>query len=248
MKTTPQETGIDVHQFYQDEINRLERELAAALEKVETMRGAISEALSSASPNCNDHPTMFAAWKRMQQALAKPLDGPGRATERSLTLISHAAHSSHLSEERFRRRQHTKKSQGGSGEKSLLPFLYPAMKDLHKAAIPFLMGHDPDGETPMFDGLPDDFVVFAYRGMDHDMYLTAGDFRALADAMSMAGPNASIVIGALDSMGTALAAHGHTWDEGERAIFEQAHDIMGGPPPAFTDAEPPEDSADYWKK
>ncbi len=118
------------------------------------------------------------------------------------------------------------------------------MKDLHKAAIPFLMGHDPDGETPMFDGLPDDFVVFAY----HDMHLTVGDFRRLTEAMSMAGPNASIVIGAMDSMGTALAEHGHAFDEGERAIFEQAHEIMGGPPPAFTDAEPPEDSADYWKK
>jgi hypothetical protein len=119
------------------------------------------------------------------------------------------------------------------------------MKDLHSAAIPFLMGQDPDGETPMFDGLPDDFVVFAY----HDMHLTVGAFRRLAEAMSMAGFNALVVIGALDTTGNALIEHEHAWDEGQKAIYEQAVEIMGGQPAAFKDlGEPPEDAADYWKK
>lgn len=117
------------------------------------------------------------------------------------------------------------------------------MKDLHQAAIPFLMGQDPDG-GPLFFDLPDDAVVYSNYGR----HITAGDFRALAEAMSMAGYNAGVVIGALDSMGTELATHDHAFNEGERAIFEQAHEIMGGPPPKFTDiGEPPEDSADYWK-
>lgn len=117
------------------------------------------------------------------------------------------------------------------------------MKDLHLAAIPFLMGQDPDG-TPLFYELTDDTVIYSNYGH----HITAGHFRALAAAMSMVAPNAAIVVGALDSLAISLAARGHAWDEGERAIFEQAIELMGGVPPEFTDGNPPDDPADHWKK
>lgn len=34
--------------------------------------------------------------------------------------------------------------------------------------------------------------------------------------------NNHIILGALDSLGTALAEHGHMWTDGEREIYEQA--------------------------
>lgn len=36
-----------------------------------------------------------------------------------------------------------------------------------------------------------------------------------------------IIIGALDSLGTALSEHGHEWTDGERAIYEEAMRIVG---------------------
>lgn len=39
----------------------------------------------------------------------------------------------------------------------------------------------------------------------------------------MSEPN--LIIGALDSLGVALANNGHTWTEGERSIYEQAIEL-----------------------
>ena len=35
-----------------------------------------------------------------------------------------------------------------------------------------------------------------------------------------------LVVGALDSLGVALADHGHEWTEGERAIYEESVQIL----------------------
>lgn len=37
-----------------------------------------------------------------------------------------------------------------------------------------------------------------------------------------ASANNSLIIGALDTLGTALTNHGHVWTDGERTIYEQA--------------------------
>lgn len=36
-----------------------------------------------------------------------------------------------------------------------------------------------------------------------------------------------LVLGALDSLGVALSDAGHTWTDGERAIYEEAVTILG---------------------
>jgi hypothetical protein len=36
-----------------------------------------------------------------------------------------------------------------------------------------------------------------------------------------------LVLGALDSLGVALTNHGHEWSAGERAIYEEACNLMG---------------------
>lgn len=36
-----------------------------------------------------------------------------------------------------------------------------------------------------------------------------------------------LVIGALDSLGVALADHGHQWTDGERAVYEEALNVLG---------------------
>lgn len=44
-----------------------------------------------------------------------------------------------------------------------------------------------------------------------------------------------IILGALDSLASALADHAHTWTDGERAIYEQACRLLGATadPPDF---------------
>lgn len=37
-----------------------------------------------------------------------------------------------------------------------------------------------------------------------------------------------LVLGALDSLGVALAEHGHEWTDGERTIYEQAITLLKG--------------------
>lgn len=52
----------------------------------------------------------------------------------------------------------------------------------------------------------------------------------------------SLIIGALDSLAASLSSHDHRWSEGERAIYEEAHRIMGSdPPPKFVPHESVED-------
>ena len=41
-----------------------------------------------------------------------------------------------------------------------------------------------------------------------------------------------ILVGALDTLGTSLAEHGHQWTEGERTIYEDACKLLGVPSPA----------------
>lgn len=36
-----------------------------------------------------------------------------------------------------------------------------------------------------------------------------------------------LILGALDSLALALTNHGHTFSEGERAIYEQARELLG---------------------
>lgn len=58
----------------------------------------------------------------------------------------------------------------------------------------------------------------------------------------MSAEDKQLVLGALDSLATALAQHGHQWTEGERAIYEQATTALGRP------SEPDDDDGEEWKK
>ena len=40
--------------------------------------------------------------------------------------------------------------------------------------------------------------------------------------MTLTEENRQLILGALDSLGTALVSHGHEWSEGERTIYEMA--------------------------
>lgn len=42
----------------------------------------------------------------------------------------------------------------------------------------------------------------------------------------MSAEDYSLILGALDSAGVALAAHGHVWSVGEREIYEQAVGLL----------------------
>ncbi len=59
-----------------------------------------------------------------------------------------------------------------------------------------------------------------------------------------------LVLGALDTLGIALAEHNHTWTVGERAIYDAAIAIVGRGESRFevADDEDDEDPADDWKK
>lgn len=57
----------------------------------------------------------------------------------------------------------------------------------------------------------------------------------------------AIILGAMRSMACCLAQHNHCWDEGERASYEQATEILGGDKLEWEDRTPPEDDADKWK-
>lgn len=39
--------------------------------------------------------------------------------------------------------------------------------------------------------------------------------------------SASLIAGALDSLGVALTNHNHQWSDGERAIYEEARSLLG---------------------
>lgn len=57
-----------------------------------------------------------------------------------------------------------------------------------------------------------------------------------------------IILGALRSMASCLVQHGHAWDEGERAAYEQANELLGGNELEWEERTPPEDDADKWKQ
>lgn len=57
-----------------------------------------------------------------------------------------------------------------------------------------------------------------------------------------------IVLGALMSLAACLQGHGHIWDEGEVACFEQAVVLMGGDKPEFTKRKPEDEPGEEWKK
>lgn len=47
------------------------------------------------------------------------------------------------------------------------------------------------------------------------------------DSVSLSEDDRQIVLGALDTLGCALADRSHTWTEGEREIYEQALQLLG---------------------
>jgi hypothetical protein len=47
----------------------------------------------------------------------------------------------------------------------------------------------------------------------------------------------NLVIGALDSLALALTTYGHTWTDGERAIYEEATFALGVERPLETDEQ-----------
>jgi hypothetical protein len=57
----------------------------------------------------------------------------------------------------------------------------------------------------------------------------------------------NLVLGCIDTMSQALALHDHVWNEGERAIFEQALLLIRGPAPRF-ELAPDDDDGEEWKK
>lgn len=44
--------------------------------------------------------------------------------------------------------------------------------------------------------------------------------------MNLTNEEMQLVLGALDSLGVALADHGHQWSDGERAIYEEAQKVL----------------------
>jgi hypothetical protein len=44
--------------------------------------------------------------------------------------------------------------------------------------------------------------------------------------MTITDDEANLIIGALNTLGVALADHGHTWTDGERAIYEESIFIL----------------------
>jgi hypothetical protein len=72
------------------------------------------------------------------------------------------------------------------------------------------------------DNLPDG------RTKEHDVLLAitaafAGDGQAFT---ILTEEQRQAVLGALDSLGTVLANYGHTWTAGERAVYEQAIEVL----------------------
>ncbi len=45
--------------------------------------------------------------------------------------------------------------------------------------------------------------------------------------LTLTNEEVSLVIGALDTLGTVLADCGHEWTDGERAVYEEAMKILG---------------------
>lgn len=48
------------------------------------------------------------------------------------------------------------------------------------------------------------------------------------DSLTLTRDEANLIIGALDSLGVALADHRHQWSDGERAIYEEAVALLRG--------------------
>lgn len=65
-------------------------------------------------------------------------------------------------------------------------------------------------------------------------------------------PERQVVLGALDTMGVELARRGHTWTDGERAIYEQAIALLEGrrgeAPAAGFEDDDDDGAGEAWKK
>lgn len=72
------------------------------------------------------------------------------------------------------------------------------------------------------------------KSKEYDMMLAlAAAFRADAELLVLDWEQQNQILGALDTLGVLLAEKGHTWSEGERAIYEAATELLGkksGPP------------------
>jgi len=56
-----------------------------------------------------------------------------------------------------------------------------------------------------------------------------------------------IILGALRSMASCLAHYNHLFDEGERAAYDQANEILKGEPLEWAEDARPEDDGGKWK-
>ncbi len=107
------------------------------------------------------------------------------------------------------------------------------------------------GMDPMatYKRKPEELPAHDPRG---DARLSARLLRIARNNLESMGERKSLVTGALDTLASALTKHGHTWTDGERAIYEEALIAMGIPrrqitPERYGD-EPGEEPGEEWKK
>lgn len=62
--------------------------------------------------------------------------------------------------------------------------------------------------------------------------------------MNLSSDEVMLVLGALDSLGVALADHEHQWSDGERAIYEEARKVLGAKDPEIPSVEDGNDCYD----
>lgn len=60
--------------------------------------------------------------------------------------------------------------------------------------------------------------------------------------ITISNEDAQLIIGALNSLGVCLADHGHTWTDGERAIYEQSIEILSQTVPEASDGQEEENT------
>lgn len=65
-----------------------------------------------------------------------------------------------------------------------------------------------------------------------------------ANSMNLTTHETQLVLGALDSLGVALADHDHQWSDGERAIYEEARKVLGAKDPEIPSVDDGQDSDD----
>lgn len=54
------------------------------------------------------------------------------------------------------------------------------------------------------------------------------EIKATIEQTAMSADDRNLILGALDSLATALTEHGHEWTDGERTIYEEAVRLLKG--------------------